>query len=74
MGFLRGDRRAEVVRDFDGTFARRDDVLSHSPPHFTSEGEVRIKVRAVSFNPVDYQIRKGQPESKHLRSLIRVLT
>jgi NADPH:quinone reductase-like Zn-dependent oxidoreductase len=33
-------------------------------------GEVRIRVRAVSFNPVDYQIRKGQPESMHLRSMI----
>ena len=33
-------------------------------------GEVRIKVKAASFNPVDYQIRKGQPESSHLRSMI----
>ena len=30
------------------------------------KGEVRIKVRAVSFNPVDYQIRKGLPESSSL--------
>jgi NADPH:quinone reductase-like Zn-dependent oxidoreductase len=34
------------------------------------KGEVRIKVRAVSFNPVDYQIRKGQPESRLVRSMI----
>ena len=34
------------------------------------QGEVRIKVKAVSFNPVDYQIRKGQPESSHIRSMI----
>jgi NADPH:quinone reductase len=34
------------------------------------QGEVRIKVKAVSFNPVDYQIRKGQPESHQLRSMI----
>jgi NADPH2:quinone reductase len=33
-------------------------------------GELRIKVKAVSFNPVDYQIRKGQPESRHVRSMI----
>jgi NADPH:quinone reductase-like Zn-dependent oxidoreductase len=33
-------------------------------------GEVRIKIRAVSFNPVDYQIRKGQPESNRVRSMI----
>jgi NADPH:quinone reductase-like Zn-dependent oxidoreductase len=34
------------------------------------EGEVRIRVKAVSFNPVDYQIRKGQPEGRHIRSMI----
>ncbi len=34
------------------------------------QGEVRIKVEAVSFNPVDYQIRKGQPEGRLLRSMI----
>lgn len=33
-------------------------------------GDVRIKVKAISFNPVDYQIRQGQPESRHLRSMI----
>ena len=26
------------------------------------KGDVRIKVKAISFNPVDYQIRKGLPE------------
>jgi len=34
------------------------------------EGEVRIRVKAVSFNPVDYQIRKGLSESRRLRSMI----
>jgi len=34
------------------------------------KGEVRIRVKAVSFNPVDYQIRKGQSESHRLRSMI----
>ncbi len=33
-------------------------------------GELRIKVKTVSFNPVDYQIRKGQPESRYVRSMI----
>jgi NADPH2:quinone reductase len=33
-------------------------------------GDVRIRVKAVSFNPVDYQIRKGQSESRRLRSMI----
>jgi NADPH:quinone reductase-like Zn-dependent oxidoreductase len=34
------------------------------------EGEVRIEVKAISFNPVDYQIRQGRPESRLLRSMI----
>jgi NADPH:quinone reductase len=34
------------------------------------KGDVRIKVKAVSFNPVDHQIRKGQPESSSARSMI----
>jgi len=28
------------------------------------KGEVRIRIRAVSFNPVDYQIRQGRSESR----------
>jgi NADPH:quinone reductase len=34
------------------------------------EGQVRIRVKAVSFNPVDYQIRRGQSESLRLTSMI----
>lgn len=34
------------------------------------KGEVRIKVKAVSFNPVDYQIRQGRSESRNVRSMI----
>lgn len=33
-------------------------------------GDVRIKVRSISFNPVDYQIRKGGPESAPVTSPI----
>jgi NADPH:quinone reductase len=33
-------------------------------------GDVRVKVRAVSFNPVDHQSRNGLPENKHTRSMI----
>ena len=33
-------------------------------------GDVRIRVKAVSFNPVDYQIRKGQPEGRYVTSNI----
>ena len=48
-----------------------------SADHFTEvdlpmpelrKGEVRIRVKAISFNPVDYQIRRGQRESSHVRS------
>ena len=31
--------------------------------------EIRIKIKAVSFNPVDYQIRKGRPESTLVGSM-----
>jgi len=34
------------------------------------KGQVRIKIKAVSFNPVDYQIRKGLPESRMVTSKI----
>jgi len=34
------------------------------------KGQVRIKIKAVSFNPVDFQIRKGLPESKSVTSNI----
>lgn len=33
-------------------------------------GDVRVKVRAIGFNPVDYQVRKGLAESKQATSPI----
>jgi len=33
-------------------------------------GEVRVRIKAVAFNPVDYQIRRGLSESARLRSMI----
>ena len=33
-------------------------------------GQVRVQVKAASFNPVDYQIRRGQPESRNVHSMI----
>jgi NADPH:quinone reductase len=36
----------------------------------TKKGQVRIKIKAVSFNPVDYQIRKGMPEGRLVKSNI----
>lgn len=44
--------------------------LANLPVPTIKKGEIRIKIRAVSFNPVDYQIRKGLPESKFLSSNI----
>lgn len=45
-------------------------VTADLPIPEVRKGEVRIKVKAVSFNPVDYQIRQGRSESKHVRSMI----
>ena len=44
--------------------------LANLPVPTIKKGEIRIKIKAVSFNPVDYQIRKGLPESKFLSSNI----
>jgi len=59
--------KAIILRAFGSTdnFAAVD-----LPIPDVDKGELRIKVKAVSFNPVDYQIRKGQPEGHHVRSMI----
>jgi len=59
--------KAIVLRSFGSAenFAAAD-----LPAPEVREGQVRIKVEAVSFNPVDYQIRRGEPESKGVRSMI----
>ncbi len=44
--------------------------LADLPIPAIHKGQVRIRIKAVSFNPVDYQIRKGLPESKFVRSNI----
>ncbi len=44
--------------------------LAVLPVPAIQKGQVRIKIKAVSFNPVDYQIRKGLPEGKLVRSNI----
>lgn len=44
------------------------DVELPLPP--LRHGDVRIRVKAVSFNPVDAQIRKGGAERKHCRSMV----
>ncbi len=45
-------------------------AVADLPMPAVRKGEVRIKVKAIAFNPVDYQIRKGQPESSLVRSMI----
>src|SRR5215469_15446791 len=44
--------------------------LAELPLPTLRRGDVRIKVRSVSFNPVDYQIRKGLAESRNVSSPI----
>jgi NADPH:quinone reductase len=44
--------------------------MADIPIPLIQKGEVRIKIMAVSFNPVDYQIRKGSPEGKLVTSKI----
>ena len=34
------------------------------------KGQIRIKIKAISFNPVDYQIRKGLQERRLVTSNI----
>jgi NADPH2:quinone reductase len=59
--------KAIVLTSFGSTDNfRLEEVASPVP----KAGEIRIKIKAVSFNPVDYQIRKGGPESASLASNI----
>jgi NADPH:quinone reductase len=44
--------------------------LEEVPVPVLQPGQIRIRIKAVSFNPVDYQIRKGGPESASLVSNI----
>jgi len=59
--------KAIVLKSFGST---ENFAIADLPIPEVRKGEVRIKVKAVSFNPVDYQIRKGQPESNLVRSMI----
>jgi NADPH2:quinone reductase len=45
-------------------------ALAELPVPEVRAGDVRIRIKAVSFNPVDYQIRHGGPESGRVRSMI----
>lgn len=53
--------KAVVLREF-GSIENFE--VADIPIPEVQKGQVRIKIKAVSFNPVDFQIRKGLPESK----------
>ncbi len=59
--------KAIILKEYGGSdnFAAADIPV---PP--VQKGEIRIKIKAVSFNPVDYQIRKGLSESRLVTSNI----
>jgi NADPH:quinone reductase-like Zn-dependent oxidoreductase len=44
--------------------------MAELPNPALQKGQIRIKIKAISFNPVDYQIRKGLPESRFVVSNI----
>jgi len=44
--------------------------LADLPIPAIKKGQIRIKIKAVSFNPVDYQVRKGLSESRSVTSNI----
>jgi NADPH:quinone reductase len=59
--------KAVILKAFGGVdnFAVADLPIPSIRP-----GEVRVRIKAVSFNPVDCQIRRGRPEGKQVRSMI----
>jgi NADPH:quinone reductase-like Zn-dependent oxidoreductase len=59
--------KAIVLRDFGSS---DNFVYANLPIPELRTGDVRVRIKAVSFNPVDYQIRKGLPEGARLRSMI----
>ena len=59
--------KAVVLGAFGGAENFRDAEL---PLPQLRRGDVRIRVRAASFNPVDYQIRRGGAESRSASSMI----
>ena len=59
--------KAVVLRKF-GSIENFEEADIPIPP--VQKGQVRIEIKAVSFNPVDFQIRRGLPESKLVTSNI----
>jgi NADPH2:quinone reductase len=59
--------KAILLKEFGST---DNFELADIPIPQLQKGQVRIKIKAVSFNPVDYQVRKGLPESRSMTSNI----
>ena len=59
--------KAIILREYGG---RENFEMTELPIPPIPKGQIRIKIKAVSFNPVDYQIRKGLPESRSVASNI----
>lgn len=57
--------KAITLQDFGGT---ENFKLVNLDKPIVNENEVLIKIRAVAFNPIDYQMRLGATESKLLKS------
>ena len=59
--------KAITLKEFGGT--ENFEMTEVDNPILT-EGTVKVKITATSFNPIDYQMRRGSSESKHLKSTI----
>lgn len=59
--------KAVILKEYGGI---DNFELADLPVPALLKGQVRIRVKAVSFNPVDYQVRKGLPESRLVTSNI----
>lgn len=59
--------KAIVLKAFGGT---ENFAIEEVPNPELKPGTVKIKIKATSFNPIDYQMRSGMAESKMLKSTI----
>jgi NADPH:quinone reductase len=59
--------KASILKEYGGS---DNFELTGLPIPSIQTGQIRIKIKAVSFNPVDFQIRKGLSESRSVTSNI----
>lgn len=59
--------KAIILREYG---AADNFELADLPIPAIQKGQIRIKLKAASFNPVDYQTRRGLPEGKFVESKI----